>query len=163
MLRDQVFDLRTLMQQMRPLEFSPGQLLDRLADIVERFRRDTGITAEFVSILDDVDLAPRLCRELVRITQEALANVRKHSKAQNVLVRFGVRQGRWTLDVEDDGRGFEFQGRKSLAELDASRKGPAVIKERVRIHGGDLEIESLPGRGTRIEVSFPQKAPATYV
>jgi signal transduction histidine kinase len=163
MLRDQVFDLRTLMQQMRPLEFSPGQLLDRLADIVERFRRDTGITAEFVSILDDVDLAPRLCRELVRITQEALANVRKHSKAQNVLVRFGVRQGRWTLDVEDDGRGFEFQGRKSLAELDASRKGPAVIKERVRIHGGDLEIESLPGRGTRLEVSFPQKAPATYV
>ena len=163
MLREQVFDLRTLMQQMRPVEFNPTQLLDHLADIVERFRHDTGITAEFVSVLDDVDLSPRVCRELVRITQEALANVRKHSGAQRVLVRFGVRQGRWTLEVEDDGRGFEFHGKKSLAELDASRKGPAVIKERVRILGGDLEIESLPGQGTRLEVTFPQKAQATYV
>jgi len=163
MLREQVFDLRTLMQQMRPVEFSPAQLLDHLADIVERFRRDTGITAEFVSVLDDVDLSPRLCRELFRITQEALANVRKHSGAQHVLVRFGVRQGRWTLEVEDDGRGFEFHGKKSLAELDASRTGPAVIKERVRIHGGNLEIESLPGQGTRLEVTFPQKAQATNV
>ena len=158
-----MFDLRTLMQQMRPVEFSSAQLLDHLADIVERFRRDTGITAEFVSVLDDVDLSPRLGRELVRITQEALTNVRKHSGARQVLVRFGVRQGRWTLEVEDDGRGFEFHGKKSLAELDASRKGPAVIKERVRIHGGNLEIESLPGQGTRLEVSFPQKAQATYV
>jgi signal transduction histidine kinase len=163
MLREQVFDLRTLMQQMRPVEFSPAQLLDHLADIVERFRHDTGITAEFVSVLEDVDLSPRLCRELFRITQEALTNVRKHSGAQHVLVRFGVRQGRWTLEVEDDGRGFEFHGKKSLAELDASRKGPGVIKERVRILGGNLEIESLPGQGTRLEVTFPQKAPATYV
>jgi signal transduction histidine kinase len=163
MLREQVFDLRTLMQQMRPVEFSPAQLLDHLADLVERFRHDTGITAEFASVLDDVDLSPHLCRELFRITQEALANVRKHAGAQHVLVRFGVRQGRWSLEVEDDGRGFEFQGRKSLAELDASRKGPAVIKERVRILGGDLEIESLPGQGTRLEVTFPQKARATYV
>jgi two-component system nitrate/nitrite sensor histidine kinase NarX len=163
MLREQVFDLRTLMQQMRPVAFGSAQLLDHLADIVERFRRDTGIAANFISVLDDVDISPRLCRELVRITQEALTNVRKHSGAQRVLVRFGVHQGNWTLEVEDDGRGFEFTGRKSLPELDASRNGPAVIKERVRVLGGNLEIESLPGQGTRLEVTFPQKAQATYV
>jgi two-component system nitrate/nitrite sensor histidine kinase NarX len=163
LLREQVFNLRTLMQQMRPLEVSSGQFLDHLADTVERFRRDTGMAAEFACALEEVELSPRTCRELVRIAQEALANVRKHSGAQRVLVRFGVRQGRWTLEVEDDGRGFEFHGKKSLAELDATRKGPAVIKERVRILGGNLEIESLPGQGTRLEVTFPQKAQATYV
>jgi two-component system nitrate/nitrite sensor histidine kinase NarX len=161
MLREQVFDLRTLMQQMRPV--SPAELLDRLADAVERFRRDTGIAAEFVSGLDEVELSPRFCRELVRITQEALANVRKHSGAQHVLVRFGSDNGTWMLAVEDNGRGFQFSGRKSLPELDATRTGPAVIKERVRILGGNLEIESLPGQGTRLEVTFPRKAQTTYV
>jgi signal transduction histidine kinase len=163
LLREQVFDLRTLMQQMRPLDISPRQLLDHLADAVDRFRRDTGIAAEFVSGLDEVELSPRVCRELVRIAQEALANVRKHSGARRVLVRFGVDQGQWTLAVEDDGRGFGFTGRKSLAELDACRQGPLVIKERVRTLGGNLEIESLPGQGTRLEISFPQRAQAAYV
>ena len=163
LLREQVFDLRTLMQQMRPLDISPHQLLDYLADTVDRFRRDTGINAEFVSGLDEVELAPRACRELVRIAQEALANVRKHSGAQRVLVRFSVHQGQWTLAVEDDGRGFEFSGKKSLAELDACHKGPLVIKERVRTLGGNLEIESLPGQGTRLEITLPQRAHAAYV
>jgi signal transduction histidine kinase len=163
LLREQVFDLRTLMQQMRPLDISPRQLLDHLAETVDRFRRNTGISAEFVSGLDEVELSPRVCRELVRIAQEALANIRKHSGARRVLVRFGAQDGKWTLAVEDDGRGFEFAGRKSLAELDACRKGPQVIKERVRTLGGDLEIESLPGQGTRLEITFPQRAQAAYV
>ncbi len=163
LLREQVFDLRALMQQMRPVEASSGQFLDHLADTVERFRRDTGIAAEFASALEEVDLSPRTCRELVRITQEALTNVRKHSGARRVIVRFGMRDGHWMLAVEDDGRGFEFSGRKSLAELDASRKGPGVIKERVRSLRGDLAIESIPGQGTRLEVTLPQKVQATHV
>lgn len=163
LLREQVFDLRMLMQQMRPVEVTSGQFLDHLADTVERFRRDTGIVAEFASALEEVELSPRACRELVRITQEALANVRKHSGAQRVLVRFGVHDGQWKLAVEDDGRGFDFTGKKSLAELDASRKGPGVIMERVRTLGGNLEIESLPGQGTRLEITLPQKAQAAYV
>ncbi len=163
MLREQVFDLRSLMQQMRPVEVTAGQFLDHLADIVERFRRDTGIAAEFTSALDEVDLAPRACRELVRITQEALANVRKHSGARRVIVRFARRAGDWSLAIEDDGRGFDFSGRKSLPELDACRKGPATIKERVRALGGNLEIESLPSQGTRLQVILPQKAHAAHV
>ena len=163
LLREQVFALRTMMQQMRPLEVSSGQLLDHLADTVERFRRDTGIAAEFATALEEVELSPRTCRELVRIAQEALTNVRKHSGAQRVLVRFGAQEGQWTLAVEDDGRGFAFVGKKSLAELDACRKGPGVIKERVRMLGGNLEIESQPGHGARLQVTLPQKSQAGYV
>jgi signal transduction histidine kinase len=163
LLREQVFDLRTLMQQMRPVDIGPGQLLDHLAEAVDRFRRDTGINAEFASGLEEVELSPRVCRELLRIAQEALTNVRKHSGARRVLVRFNVHQGRWMLAVEDDGRGFEFAGRKSLAELDACHQGPLVIKERVRTLGGNLEIESLPGQGSRLEITLPQRAQAAYV
>jgi signal transduction histidine kinase len=59
--------------------------------------------------------------------------------------------------VDDDGRGFDFSGRLSQEELDAARKGPVIIKERVRAIGGELSIESAPGRGARLEITFPHE------
>ena len=99
----------------------------------------------------------QVCRELARIVQEGLVNVRKHSRAHQALVRLGVRDGMWTVVIEDDGSGFPFTGRHSQAELDAMGKGPVVIKERVRLIEGDLTVESNPGRGSRLEISVPQK------
>ena len=83
--------------------------------------------------------------------------MRKHSGAHNVLVRFDYQDGCWRLVVDDDGRGFDFSGRLAQAELDAARKGPLTIKERVRSIGGELAIESSPGRGARLEITFAQK------
>jgi signal transduction histidine kinase len=105
---------------------------------------------------------PRICREVARIVQEALVNIRKHSGATQVLVRFGAHSGLWRLVIEDNGRGFDFLGRLSLSDLNASHTGPVTIKERVRTIGGDLSIESLPGRGANLEITFPQKAHVAY-
>ncbi len=157
LLREQVLELRALMQQMRSVELAPGQLLDYLANLVDRFRRDTGMSAQFVSELEDIDLTPHVCREVARIVQEALINIRKHSGASQVLVRFGMHSGHWRLVIEDNGQGFDFMGRLALADLDAAHKGPVVIKERVRTIGGTLSIESLPGRGAHLEITFPPK------
>ena len=85
-LHQEVLNLRELMLQMRPVDLTPKQLLDFLADAVERFRRDTGISARFVTLLPEVSLLPRVSNELARTVQEALVNVRKHSGARNVLV-----------------------------------------------------------------------------
>jgi signal transduction histidine kinase len=158
LLKEQVLELRSLMQAMRPVELSPHQLLDYLANLVDRFRRDTGLAVQFTTELEDVDLSPRVCREIVRIVQEALVNIRKHSGATQALVRFGMQSGQWRLVVEDNGRGFDFVGRLSLKDLDDAHKGPVIIKERVRTIGGDLNIESLPSRGASLEITFPQKA-----
>ncbi len=73
------------------------------------------------------------------------------------MVRFEVQDGFWKLVIDDDGRGFDFSGRLGPGELDTARKGPVVIKERVRALGGALSIESLPGRGARLEILVPQK------
>ena len=156
LLRQEVLNLRELMQQMKPLDLSPQHLLDFLAESVDRFWRETGITASFVSELREVNLPPRVCQELARIAQEALVNVRKHSGAQNVVVRFGAPNGSWKLVIDDDGRGFDFAGRYSQSELDAARKGPVIIKERVRSVGGELTIESATGRGARLEITLPR-------
>ncbi|HEU5450695.1 MAG TPA: histidine kinase [Terriglobales bacterium] len=164
LLRNQTFDLRALMQQMKPLDLTPKQLLDFLADAVERFRRDSGIQATFVSELEEVDLPPRLCRELARIAQEALINARKHSGASKVLVRFASSEGKCRLIIDDNGKGFDFMGRVTLDYLDATRRGPQVIKERARAIGAELIIESLPGQGARLEIIVPHvRALAAYV
>lgn len=157
LLREEVLKLRELMQQMKSMEVDSKKLLRFLTDTVERFQRETGITARFVSEAAEIDMPTRHCRELARIVQEGLVNIRKHSGATHALVRLARKDGQWTLTVEDDGRGFPFSGRFSHAELEAVGKGPLVIKERVRLIEGELTIESNPGRGSRLEISVPQK------
>jgi signal transduction histidine kinase len=162
LLREEVLKLRELMQAMKSFEVNADRLLGFISDTVERFRRETGIAAEFVSELDRVDLPPKVCRELARIVQESLVNVRKHSGAHHVLVRLAQRAGNLQLTVEDDGKGFAFAGRLSDAELEAPGKGPAVIRERVRLVAGELTIESTPGHGARLEVRIPPARKADH-
>ena len=162
LLREEVLKLRELMQQMKTLDVDSKKLLGLLSDTVERFQRETGISARFLSDLDELNMPQPVCRELARIVQEALVNVRKHSKARQVLVRLGSRNGAWHVLIEDDGRGFPFAGRVSQVELDSMGKGPVVIKERVRLIEGELTIESSPGQGSRLEITVPQRRQATY-
>ncbi len=162
LLREEVLKLRELMQAMKSFEVNADRLLGFISDTVERFRRETGIAAEFVSEVERVDLAPRVCRELARIVQESLVNVRKHSGAHHVLVRLAQRAGNLQLTVEDDGKGFSFSGRRSDAELETSGKGPGVIRERVRLLEAELTIESTPGHGARLEVRIPPARKANH-
>src|SRR4029077_17677374 len=87
LLREEVLKLRELMQQMKSLDVDSSNFLRFLEDTGERFQRETGISALFVSVLDNLDMPQRICRELARIVQEGLVNVRKHSAARHVLVR----------------------------------------------------------------------------
>jgi signal transduction histidine kinase len=158
LLRKEIMELRERMQLLKPLEVEPAQLVKALAETVDRFRRDQPISASFACDCQEVSLSPRVCSELVRILQEALANVRKHSGARKVLVHFGRENEGWKLLIEDDGHGFGFTGRRSLAELEAASVGPVVIRERMRSLGGELVIESVPGCGARVEISLPPRA-----
>jgi len=157
-----VLNLRELMQSMRPVDIGPHQFLDFIAGLVERFSRDTGIAVRFVSELEEVTLPAATCSELVRVVQESLVNIRKHSEAQSAVVRFGAHNGSWKLVINDDGHGFPFAGRLTMSELNGTRRGPAVIKERVRAVGGDMVIESTPGQGSRLEITIPQKGYESY-
>jgi signal transduction histidine kinase len=156
LLREEVLNLRELMQEMKSTEMDARRLAGFLRDTVQRFQRETGIAAQFVMDGDEVVLPQSVCRELARITQEALVNVRKHSGAKQVLVQLLRENAGWQLTVEDDGTGFPFVGRITQSELDATGGAPAIIRERVRLIQGDLTIESRPGKGSRIEVYVPQ-------
>jgi signal transduction histidine kinase len=162
LLREEVLKLRELMQQMKSLDVDSRRILTFLADTVERFQRETGIAARFICELEELDMPQQTCREVARIVQEGLVNVRKHSGAKHALVRLAMRDGMLNVVIEDDGSGFPFSGRLSHSELDVLGKGPVVIKERVHLIAGQLTIESNPGRGSRLEIVVPQSREVAY-
>lgn len=159
LLREEVLKLRELMQQMKSADMDSRRLPGFLRDIVQKFQRETGIFTHLLLDEEEINLSPAVCRELARIAQESLVNVRKHSGARNVQVQLLETDGRWELMIEDDGAGFPFSGRMSQAELDSTGRAPAIIRERVRLINGELTIESKPGRGSRVEIRVPLPLP----
>lgn len=162
LLREEVLKLRDLMQQMKSADIDARKLPGFLRDTVQRFQRETGIAARFLMDDEELVLSQPVCREVARIAQEALVNVRKHSGAKEVLVQLVQSQGDWELIIEDDGAGFPFTGRVSQAELESTNRGPAIIRERVKLIPGELTIESRPGRGARVEIRIPPRQSAAH-
>jgi signal transduction histidine kinase len=146
--------LRMLTRRMQTSAAAPNDLQQALGDVITRFERDTGIAVRFEAEFD-VQVASTTRHELVRIVQEGLTNIRKHSGARHVMVRLASMGGTVRLVIEDDGRGFSFSGRRSQRELEVMSAGPLIIRERVRALRGELNVVSMPGKGARLHVKVP--------
>ena len=123
LLREEVLKLRELMQQMKSIDVDspqvPAVVTDRWSDLSGK--------PEFpraLSPISELEMPDKVCRELLRIVQEGLVNVRKHSRARHALVRLGSGASQWSLTMEDDGKGFPFSGRVTQDELEQMGKGP---------------------------------------
>jgi len=99
-------------------------------------------------------LPPTVENNLFRIGQEALTNARRHSRAEHVEVRVDYGEEMLTLTVMDGGVGFPLQHTLEKAQ-DERKFGLMGIQERTYLLGGELNIESSPGRGTRLTVEVP--------
>lgn len=149
-------ELRELLNSFRAPVEQRG-LLPALEKITERFYDDTGI---HVFLQDSCRMASLTAIEemqIVRIVQEALANVRKHANAQTVRVLLTCRSdGAYLVLVEDDGVGFDH----TPAGRPGEHIGLSIMEERARRLGGELRIESEPGEGTRVEMIYHPQAEA---
>ncbi|MCZ2073912.1 MAG: sensor histidine kinase [Bryobacterales bacterium] len=151
----QVVELRSFIRSMRPAEIEGAGMITSIRHLVERFQKDSGMTASFHDTASVSGEEPELSTEVLSIVREALNNVQKHSKASRVAV--SVSHGDSALDVviEDDGTGFTFSGNYSLEELELLRLGPDSIKRRIRSLGGDLTLDSRPGSGASMRIRVP--------
>ncbi len=109
--------------------------------------------------LEQVDLPPRLPREIelaaYRIVQEGITNVAKHARATRCDVRLTQLPDRLLVEVEDDGVGFVEDTDRPIVSRGL---GLVSIRERASRLGGTFNIMSLPGAGTRLIVSLPEKS-----
>jgi signal transduction histidine kinase len=154
-IHSESIELRELMQRLRPVDVDARRLPAALADMVDRFSRAGSIETRLEWTVKGLDVPPHHCAEIMRIVQEALFNVRRHSGATRALVRVEADASAWALIVEDNGNGLGFTGRLSHEELETRRKGPRVIRERVSAIGGTVDIESSDA-GMRLEITFPR-------
>lgn len=158
LLHEQALEARELMLRLRPLEVDADRLHAALRDMAERFSRSVNITTRFDWAVDRLNLSPRECNEVVRVLQEALVNVRRHSGATRVDIRVEADADTWALSIRDNGHGLGFNGRWTHEELDAQNGGPHVIRERVEALRGRLAVESSAA-GARLEMTFPRNQP----
>jgi two-component system CheB/CheR fusion protein len=86
---------------------------------------------------------------LYRIAQEAVTNALKHGHPQSILISLGRKRDRLILEVLDDGRGF------ATTRESGTGSGLRVMRYRAALFGGELQVKSSPGRGTRITCSAP--------
>lgn len=144
-------ELRELISSFRgPIE-GLG-LVSGLDKLVQRFRRETGIAAFFQCDCRHLDLSTAEEIQLLRIAQEAMTNVRKHAAAHTVRILLRCRSpDSYLLLVEDDGAGI---GERVRSGHPGEHIGLSIMEERARRLGAHLRIESEPGEGTRVEVSF---------
>jgi signal transduction histidine kinase len=154
LLHEQALETRELMLRLRPLDVATDRLQAALRDVLERFSRTVDVKARLEWAVDRLPLSPRECNEVVRILQEALVNVRRHSHATEVGVRVEADADGWAIIVTDNGDGFGFTGRKTHDRLEAENTGPRVIRERVATLGGTIAVESSPG-GACLDMRFP--------
>jgi signal transduction histidine kinase len=122
-----------------------------LEDYLAEWQDRTGIEARWTHA-DGAAIPASAELQVVRIAQEALANVRRHSGAARVTVSLERDGGELRLTVADDGRGFDAA---ALPRAAAPRFGLATMRERAQAIGGRLEIRSAPGRGTVVELRLP--------
>lgn len=143
--RGAILDLRESSRVVR-------NLLDSLRAYLDKYSSQCGIATSLEASLErDLALPPRSEIQIIRVVQEALTNVRKHSGATAATVCVTDDNGTVAFVVEDDGRGFDV----TEEPFDRDRFGLHSMRERMELIGGTLLIDSASGRGTRIVAELP--------
>ena len=148
-----VDELRALISELRPATLDQLGLVAALEDLAERVGHEGGLELEADLKIDAGRLDAELETVVYRLVQEALNNVVKHSGAGRAQLQIDATAGTLALLVADDGNGFD------LAERHGGF-GLSGMRERVELAGGELQIVSSPGHGTRVMASVPVVAPA---
>ena len=129
------------------LRIATGSLLDAIEQVGRKLTSDSGVQLD-TKLEGQPYALPEQCEaNLLRIAQEALTNAVRHSGAARVSVRLAYQTGSVVLEVGDSGRG--------ITGIEPSGFGVDGMRERARQIGGEIQILSDPGRGTRIIVTVP--------
>ena len=153
-VKDNLQDVRKIIFDLRPMALDDLGVVPALKRYIENFRKTNNLHIETAFYGRAARLEPVLEIALFRLIQEALNNVLKHAAASNVRVTVDMKADMVKALVEDDGCGFE------LSDIVAGQQtsfGLISMKERIDLLGGELYIDTNPGKGTKISFEFPVK------
>ncbi len=157
-LTESARDLRRIVRDLHPPSLESTGFAPSVEDYLEHMRAEDGITSEFDVVGEVRTLGAAVDRVVYHVIREALANVRKHSGASRVSVRVEFEGGSLKVCVRDDGRGFQPESRHWQPR--DGHIGLRSMRERVRMLGGDLSVDSGRKPGTAVNFSIPIAQPA---
>jgi two-component system sensor histidine kinase DegS len=146
--------LRRLSQDLRPATLDRLGLLPALEWLASDIGKHSGITIEVKKQGAERRVVPEAELVLFRIVQEALNNIWRHSQATSAEVIVDFDDSRTRMTVKDNGKGFLIQNTMGDLTKDG-RLGLAGMRERARLLGGSLKLESEPGKGTTVTIEAP--------
>jgi signal transduction histidine kinase len=149
--------VRELIADMRPPKVEPdSRLKDYLQQVIDVHleRGGPAVEIDFPEGDDTRTLSEGQRLALARVLQEALLNIRKHARAEKVVLKLGANEAEFCLTIADDGRGFDAT---EIQDRSADKGGAGLANLRVRVGkiGGQLSIDSGP-EGTRLTVTWPK-------
>jgi two-component system, NarL family, sensor histidine kinase DegS len=151
-LRRELGELRSFISRLRPVGLSEQGLDGAVREAADRLRAATGISIS-VELAAPADGLPEAHQTAVlRVVQEALQNVRKHSTAANAWVGTRREGADWVLEIRDDGHGFSFD---AVSAVGRRHFGVQFMRERAALIGARLEVRSSPGEGTVVRLAIP--------
>ena len=151
--RESLTEARRSVQGIPPVPLEKTRLPEAIADVVSRWSRLNEVPVQLTTTGNAEGLHPEIEVVLLRVVQEALANVARHARASRVGVTLSYMGDVVTLDVRDNGIGFVPSNGNGVATRGGF--GLTAMRQRVDRVAGQLEIESGPGEGTAISVSVP--------
>ena len=157
--RESLAEARRYMWALGPEALEHSALPEALRRLTERWSQDSGVAANVTVSGTPYSLTPEIKVTLFRVTQEALTNCRKHARASQVLVSVSYLNNLVTLNLQDDGIGFDpARVRLDSSENSAGGFGLTAMRDRVEQLRGTLIVESAPGEGCTLMAAVPVAA-----
>ncbi len=150
-VQDTYEDIRESIDQLTT-EIRNLPIIPALANYTREFGDNNGIRVKFNAPRAFPPLSPVAELQLLRITQEALTNVRRHAQATDVVVKLEKTSQAVEMLIKDNGQGFTLS---DLEKAPPGYHGLNIIRERAEGLGGSLNISTAPGEGTEVRVSLP--------
>ncbi len=150
-VQDTYEDIREAIDQLSS-EIRNIPIIPALTNYIREFGDNNGIKVQFDVSKPFPQLSPVAELQLLRITQEALTNVRRHAQASEVEVKLENNGEAVEMIIKDNGNGFSLE---DLEESPPGYHGLNIVKERAEMLGGDFNISTAPGEGTALMVSLP--------
>lgn len=150
-------EIREFILTLRPMMLDDLGLVPTLKQYVQDFEESAGLSVNYTVFGHETRLPPYSEVAVFRGVQELLTNIERHAHASHAQVSLDFQDDSLVVSVEDDGSGFDVkeaqgngQGRKGL--------GLSTTRERIELLGGNIQIDSRIGRGTKVRMTIPNSA-----
>ena len=152
LLDDTIKLVREVSSELRPRLLDDFGLIAAMESALKEFSTRTGVKCAVFFNPDDINVQKDIATAICRVFQEALTNIARHAEATEVKVKLSLVQEQLNLSIEDNGKGIAMDKISSPRSL-----GLIGMRERMNYFGGNMQISSEMGKGTRITVTIPVK------